>query len=224
MEDDADPNPCEPKSSYFLGCFGFSGKRKAGDKVDNRSRLFRRSTLVLKQSGGTKTVPLDSATSQKIKNCMFNKSKLKNNAAVKEESLEKENGKYLDNMKGCRNESFRRRIRKAYSQPGSPPGTNGITVSFPGDRKEMERVRNKNDALMGMSIIMVTLVIILIWGRICAIICTCTWLYFVPRLRLRSREPQLPQNDLVLDFKSDNYKKKRVVFQGFLDRNHNRSL
>ncbi|XP_065853455.1 uncharacterized protein At5g23160-like [Euphorbia lathyris] len=251
-----DPNPCQPKTSFFLACFGFSGKRKDStkipDKLHNRNR---RRLLLLKQSAATKTVPLDSDS-------MFNKSKLKRNAAALKplitpapqeqirRSLEKkvitEKVKVLDNTKGhgsCTNESFKRRIdtiRNVYTQPGSPdtkskwyPVPLVQSTSFPTDKTQkpgegIERRRNKIDALMGMSIIMVTLVIILIWGRVCAIICTCTWLYFVPRLRQYGEaQTQLvnlkPGQTLQLDFSSNKYK-KRVVFEGFLERrNHSRS-
>ncbi|WCJ40083.1 hypothetical protein M5689_021015 [Euphorbia peplus] len=276
-----DPDP-RPKTSLFLGCFGFSSKAKRQDSIKisdkvhhSNSRLFRRSTLLLKQSPLTKTIPLHSEKIQRNKNSMFKfkKSKLNKNApgdiplkplippAVKlpqetKPSFEKEvinieNGKLLDNKKGHRtpkNVSFCRRIdsiRNASSQPGSPdpntksnrikisrsislPSANptgqpGVGIKKPGK----ESTSNKLDAMVGMSIIMVTLVIILIWGRLCAIICTCTWLYFIPRLR-KNGEPagQTVQNGLESeepDFDSEEYK-KRVVLVGFLERNHNRSF
>lgn len=78
------------------------------------------------------------------------------------------------------------------------------------------------DSIIGMSILMVTLLIMLFWGKACAIVCTCAWFYFLPRFR--------PENEAVIagkvggvagdvDLNSEEYKKK-VVLEGFLERNH----
>lgn len=75
------------------------------------------------------------------------------------------------------------------------------------------------NSIIGMSILMVTLLIMLFWGKVCAIVCTCAWLYFLPRFR--------PENEVIItrkvagdvDRNSEEYKKK-VVLEGFLERNH----
>lgn len=84
----------------------------------------------------------------------------------------------------------------------------------------------KYDPVVGMSIIVVTLLILVLWGRVCAILCTSAWFYFVPRLTYSAVDtentglvgttsnPRVP-----IDLNSDEYKKK-VVFEGFLERNH----
>ncbi|CAH2044137.1 unnamed protein product [Thlaspi arvense] len=97
--------------------------------------------------------------------------------------------------------------------------------------KSSSRVRKASrvDPVIGISIIMLTLVIMLMWGRLCAILCTSAWCYFLPRLkeaavadkRKRSAggkaEAALFPDDL--DFNSQAYKKK-VVLEGFLLRQH----
>lgn len=90
------------------------------------------------------------------------------------------------------------------------------------------------DPVIGISIIMLTLMIMLIWGRLCAIICTSTWCYFLPSLkeaaiaaakRKRSGGGKAEGGSFPgdLDLNSEAYKKK-VVLEGFLVRQHRVSL
>ncbi|XP_038697910.1 uncharacterized protein LOC119995471 [Tripterygium wilfordii] len=143
--------------------------------------------------------------------------------------------------------SFRRKIDsiRNTSHPGSPDtakprnGRPNVSISrsttFPGP----ERVKlvgspsthspviskeedNKSDPIVGMSIIIVTILIMLVWGRLCAILCTSAWFFFVPRLGSNidhsgtngsgSKQP---------DLNSKEYK-KRVVLEGLLERNYHR--
>ncbi|OAY53580.1 uncharacterized protein At5g23160 [Manihot esculenta] len=163
-----------------------------------------------------------------------------------EQNIILENGKLLDSAKQL---SFRRKIdtlrNSSCSQPGSPnPGTNATAptihrlTSFPATnppektrvntkkkpRKENGKIDKGFDPLIGMSVLMVTLIIMFLWGRLCAILCTSAWLYFVARLSkptpngtvkngLVSGEPDLNPEE----------QKKRVVLEGFLERNHRRS-
>ncbi|MBA0592634.1 hypothetical protein Gorai_009609 [Gossypium raimondii] len=84
---------------------------------------------------------------------------------------------------------------------------------------------------LGMSVIVVTLIIMLVWGRLCAILCTSAWLYFCPRFRTRVNgngsssgggvESTQSLNDSYLNSKE--YKKK-VVLEGLLHRNNRITL
>ncbi|TYI51131.1 hypothetical protein E1A91_D12G154400v1 [Gossypium mustelinum] len=86
---------------------------------------------------------------------------------------------------------------------------------------------------LGMSVIVVTLIIMLVWGRLCAILCTSAWLYFCPRFRTRVNgngssssggggvESTQNLNDSYLNSKE--YKKK-VVLEGLLHRNNRITL
>ncbi|XAR64019.1 hypothetical protein NMG60_11024212 [Bertholletia excelsa] len=93
--------------------------------------------------------------------------------------------------------------------------------------------RAKLEPVVGLSILMVTLIIMLVWGRLCAILCTSAWFYFIPLLRnlnnnkaacqgvekgsSSAENVEVEQEQvLVLDY---NKMKKRVVLEGFLDRN-----
>ncbi|MCD7473009.1 hypothetical protein HAX54_014541 [Datura stramonium] len=78
------------------------------------------------------------------------------------------------------------------------------------------------DSIIGMSILMVTLLIMLFWGKACAIVCTCAWFYFLPRFRPGNEAIVAGKNGGVagdVDVNSDDYKKK-VVLEGLLERNH----
>lgn len=87
-------------------------------------------------------------------------------------------------------------------------------------RDDNAMVVNKFDPVVGMSIIVVTLIIMFIWGRLCAILCTSAWLYFVPRLRaIKNDDAATMKIDGDLDLNSQEYK-KRVVLEGFLERDH----
>ncbi|XP_039036873.1 uncharacterized protein At5g23160-like [Hibiscus syriacus] len=90
--------------------------------------------------------------------------------------------------------------------------------------KEVLLLENKEfvekfEPVMGISIIMVTLIIMAIWGRVCAILCTSACLYIFPRFRTRSigNESTTPNAD-DLHLSSEEYKKK-VVLEGLLWRN-----
>ena len=92
---------------------------------------------------------------------------------------------------------------------------------------EPARMGRRFEPLVGMSVVMVTLVIMLLWGRLCAILCTSAWLYFVPRLSSAVVDPTIDglgagSGSRGLDLGSEECKKK-VVFEGFLERNNHRS-
>lgn len=83
--------------------------------------------------------------------------------------------------------------------------------------------------MIGISIIMLTLIIMLMWGRLCAIICTSTWFYFLPRIKEAASAAKRKRSGagkaegglfpVDLDLNSEAYKKK-VVLDGFLVRQH----
>ncbi|KAH1074010.1 hypothetical protein J1N35_026338 [Gossypium stocksii] len=105
-------------------------------------------------------------------------------------------------------------------------GNNGIRAP-PVNSKDL-RLGNIE---LGMSVIVVTLIIMLVWGRLCAILCTSAWLYFCPLLRTRVNgngsssggggESTQNLNDSYLNSKE--YKKK-VVLEGLLHRNNRITL
>ncbi|MFS8030928.1 hypothetical protein Hanom_Chr17g01539781 [Helianthus anomalus] len=83
------------------------------------------------------------------------------------------------------------------------------------------------DSVIGMSIILVILVILVLWGKLCAILCTSAWLFVAPRLvavgKRSAADKQRSESGKNLDLESEEYKKK-VVLEGLLQRNHRKAL
>ncbi|XP_041013891.1 uncharacterized protein LOC121257081 [Juglans microcarpa x Juglans regia] len=102
--------------------------------------------------------------------------------------------------------------------PISSSLTNPRAVSKNLDREKGSISAKKLDSAVGLSIVVVTLIIMLVWGRVCAILSTFAWFYFVPRLVEQNRNRHRDQ-----DCDSEEHKKK-VVLEGFLERNHRRPL
>ncbi|CAL0318530.1 unnamed protein product [Lupinus luteus] len=88
--------------------------------------------------------------------------------------------------------------------------------------KKYKPTTTSYDSVVGISVVMVTMVMMIFWGRLCAILCTSAWLYFISRSRLNVTEngvkKKLNNNlDSDLDLDSELYKKK-VIMEGLLDR------
>ncbi|XP_024994940.1 uncharacterized protein LOC112528205 [Cynara cardunculus var. scolymus] len=112
---------------------------------------------------------------------------------------------------------------KVKKPPHAPPADGGVD----------DKASNKTtplgggfDSIIGMSIILVTLVIMMLWGKVCAILCTSAWFFIAPRLgaagehsAVATAEKRLPEPHNNLDLDSVEYKKK-VVLEGLLQRNH----
>ncbi|CAN7069038.1 hypothetical protein IGI04_041769 [Brassica rapa subsp. trilocularis] len=97
----------------------------------------------------------------------------------------------------------------------------------PSREKNGPRVE-KFDPVIGISVIVLTLVIMLVWGRLCAILCTSAWCYFLPRLRdaaalAKRKRSGSDGSSCVPDLNSESYKRK-VVMDGFLGRQNRVSL
>lgn len=84
-----------------------------------------------------------------------------------------------------------------------------------------DQVVEKFDHLMGISVIMVTMIVMLLWGRLCAILCMSAWFYFCARFRSTIYNYDSPSKSSTPDLNSDEYKKK-VVLEGLLERNNHR--
>ncbi|KAM7495502.1 hypothetical protein LguiB_030111 [Lonicera macranthoides] len=72
----------------------------------------------------------------------------------------------------------------------------------------------------GLCLLLSCFMVLIIWGKVCAICCTLTWLLFAPR-RLNVVDSLVKVFDSP-DIDSDKYK-KRVIMEGLLDRSNNNS-
>ncbi|KAK1380504.1 hypothetical protein POM88_027248 [Heracleum sosnowskyi] len=108
-------------------------------------------------------------------------------------------------------------------QPHKEKKTESINVKN-GDDNVSAKNQNREalDSIVGMSVIVVVLVLMLSWGKLCAILCTAAWFYIIPRLRTAVDSNITANNALesdVLNLNSDEHKKK-VVLEGLLQRDH----
>ncbi|KAF8414014.1 hypothetical protein HHK36_002012 [Tetracentron sinense] len=71
----------------------------------------------------------------------------------------------------------------------------------------------------GLYLLLISLSIMIFWGRICAIFCTSAWLYFVYRWNSGDGPPENGNKSPEMD--SREYKKK-VIMEGLLERNRHR--
>lgn len=95
-----------------------------------------------------------------------------------------------------------------------------MSSSVPGQRQTT--LNRAYDSAFGLSAVLLTLVILIVWGRLCAILCTSAWLYLFPRIRRASENDTIKNLSAVskdLDLDSEVYKKK-VILEGLLERNH----
>ncbi|KAM7487910.1 hypothetical protein LguiB_025394 [Lonicera macranthoides] len=105
----------------------------------------------------------------------------------------------------------------AIQVPGPATGDSHIDKE-----KSHKMTTGKYEPVVGMSIIMMTLIIMIVWGKLCAILCTCAWFYFLPRLKKSIDSNNVDVNNRTLksgetDINSEEYKKK-VVLEGLLRR------
>ncbi|KAI3812326.1 hypothetical protein L1987_17033 [Smallanthus sonchifolius] len=108
---------------------------------------------------------------------------------------------------------------KRQKHPHAPPVDEGL-------RRKSGPSGGEFDSIIGMSIILVILVILVLWGKLCAILCTSSWFFIAPRLvaagqrsAVDSADKPPPESHNSLDLESVEYKKK-VILEGLLQRNH----
>ncbi|KAJ8759915.1 hypothetical protein K2173_010061 [Erythroxylum novogranatense] len=109
-----------------------------------------------------------------------------------------------------------RSIQRDNQNSGRPTSvSHSISFRTRSIKKACQLGSRSSDPMVGVSIITVTLLLMLLCGRVCAVLCTCAWFYFVPRLRtvvdpldcdrkIGSIEPDLDSEE----------HKKRVVLEG----------
>lgn len=71
----------------------------------------------------------------------------------------------------------------------------------------------------GLCLILLSLLVLVMWGKVCAIVCTSTWLFLVPRLGSWNKSFRLMDNSRKIDYEEQ---KKKIIMEGLLQRNRNR--
>ncbi|KAH8503033.1 hypothetical protein H0E87_014379 [Populus deltoides] len=126
--------------------------------------------------------------------------------------------------KPIRTVSIITRSESSPSQPVERPATktpntaarSRVTIKRPHKENDHQNGKKSDHPFVGMSVIIMTLVLMLVWGKLCAILCASAWFYFVPRLR---SEDSVSHGLISAEsfYDSEEYKKK-VVMDGFLER------
>lgn len=87
---------------------------------------------------------------------------------------------------------------------------------------EDSRERPSSSDNSAICLLLLTLLVLVLWGKVCAIVCTSTWLLFVPRWSIVKRpKSSLESGDDSSDVDSAEYKKK-IILQGLLQRKRSR--
>ncbi|PWA85544.1 hypothetical protein CTI12_AA147860 [Artemisia annua] len=112
---------------------------------------------------------------------------------------------------------------KVKKRPLSPTAVRGVEGGFMHKKTPSS---GEFDSIVGMSIILVTLLIMVLWGKLCAILCTSAWFFVAPRLggpeghsAIAMAEKRRLESGDDMETESVEYKKK-VVMEGLLKRNH----
>ncbi|KAK9691410.1 hypothetical protein RND81_09G195100 [Saponaria officinalis] len=199
-----------PKSNWFLACFGISSKtvsHKKPNKSDGRKRWFKPCMSKIKITiFRKKMVSFDAkkvATTQSmimVETTKVQKLKIKH-ASINREPI-------VQPPKKSTNDQYELQCRKDESD-----------VATCSEQESTPKVVNKcskdnkvtKDSLTGLSIMVMTLIIMSFWGRICAILCMSALLYCVPILRaLKDNRPNNIGN-IIFDVASKLYKKNLVL-------------
>lgn len=110
------------------------------------------------------------------------------------------------------NSSLRGRTRS--STRSSSFNSKQIQLGTVEDSKE----RPSSSENSAICLLLLTLLVLVLWGKVCAIVCTSTWLLFVPRWSIAKRPKSTSESgDDSSDVDSAEYKKK-IILQGLLQR------
>lgn len=107
------------------------------------------------------------------------------------------------------------------SHPGSPEPGHRTTSNQKKTRKKCnEKIGYLTDSCLGLSVFATALILTLLLGRACAIVCMSACSYLLPRSREAAnmaRNPVIRMGDDEIDMSSEEHK-KRVVLMGLLQR------
>ncbi|CAH2073557.1 unnamed protein product [Thlaspi arvense] len=244
-------------SSYILACFGFSRKIysdkpvvEAEDSGEKKMKKKKRSRWLLcskfrLKNGEIKPAPIEQTeksasrvegeTDNQKPVPMISRMTDRKNIPVDEKAVNQETketkpkdlrdrptdrSNSIESLGSSKEDTCPVQISDSSTRYGKPD-------SKPSRAKNGSRVE-KFDPVVGISIIILTLMIMLIWGRLCAILCTSACCYFLPRLRdaaalAKRKRSSSDGSAYVPDLNSELYKRK-VVLDGFLGRQNRVSL
>ncbi|XP_058728324.1 uncharacterized protein At5g23160 [Vicia villosa] len=235
--------PKSKTSNFFLCCFRSTDSPtvKESNRIPKKKRTswFSWRWIRIKTKSTSKTVPLETSFTNvkafsKSRSTLLHKSKTPptNSPSLAPPSMALPATPYhspTQTRHGPNNnaiiEETREQGRATPTRPKRQERRVSLATQNQTTRKNRQNARGWYDPIVGMSVLVVTLVIMIFWGRFCAILCTSAWLYFIPRFRKSGvvnvndeEEAKLElKNDVDLD--SEEYK-KRVIMEGLLGRNN----
>jgi hypothetical protein len=115
---------------------------------------------------------------------------------------------------------------KEFRSPMSMDNPHGTRRARPVQGSESFYRRTKEamayDARVGASVMIITLLCFVFYGRLCAILFTGAWLYLLPMFREGSERMRKMNrnNDIRMVYLQSSEYKKKVIMDGFLDRRH----
>ncbi|KAL0709231.1 hypothetical protein Bca4012_016209 [Brassica carinata] len=194
-------------SSYFLGCFGLSRKiysdkamdaaEEGGEMKMKKKKKRGRWLLCSKfrsKNREIKPAPIDEETAEKSTSSVEDETDKKKPVSVI--SRVTANSKNVPTGDKAVNQETKETkpndlpdVTTDRSEPIEQLGSSRedtcpeqISNTKPSGEKTGSRV-GKFDPVIGISVVILTLVIMLVWGRLFAILCTSAWCYFLPHLR-----------------------------------------
>ncbi|GMH10903.1 hypothetical protein Nepgr_012744 [Nepenthes gracilis] len=246
-------NQITPRSSGFLGCFGFSRKTSNKKTAESAAGLLGRKKhsvfcwpkfRIMKKPAATAVNAAEpssqtSARKAKTQRSIDRQSPIKSNQTMPlpEAARELQLPSTVQRIKTIP-ESRVHVSQSDEATPQNPSPTKHKKKEQPGSQKTDKLVAGSakrsvdpvkrlmdGDPIFGLTIIAITLMIMLIWGRLCAVLCTSVWFYCVPRLIRAAQCDNGDSNGKINgpDFDSELYNQK-IVLEGFLQRDHKVSV
>ncbi|GAB4850625.1 hypothetical protein Ancab_029934 [Ancistrocladus abbreviatus] len=236
-------NQAKPKKKVncFLGCFGFFGekkKAKTAGGVPGRKKYFQltwpKFRIMKKSAKNAAAVSKSSSHEGKTQRCI-NRGELpvKPNQTLpvaevaRAVHLRRKDGIGIHLESEARvvdQQLVSRKGREREELAGSVESNNKTAAGSV--QKSRAKVKKRSvdggDAMIGLSIVVVALLILLIGGRLCAILCTSAWVFCIPRLvrkAVQSNKEDANSEIQSLELNSESYKKK-IVLKGLLQRDH----
>ncbi|KAF8409383.1 hypothetical protein HHK36_005458 [Tetracentron sinense] len=182
----------QQNSSYRSKCNLSAKNDKISDVTDEES-VHRKL-----EDDDRKTVPTGSSQSS---SSSFSSSCSSSVASTSQISESKNSRSLSERKKSCRSNSFEPKQNNSVQELGQKP-------------KKMVA-----GYYSGLYLLLISLSVMVFWGRVCAVLCTATWLYFVSRWDSGDEQPENVIKSPEIN--SREYKKK-VIMEGLLERNHRR--
>ncbi|CAO2814042.1 unnamed protein product [Amaranthus hypochondriacus] len=217
-----------PKTNAFLSCFGFSSKKKPKKGGPGKKfKLFKLNWPKIKviTTINKRDMIFDpkSAALKASHNIMLEATKVHQHCKL----IDHQTTKTQEPMLTIKRITNQQEDKESYPKTESTYCDTCHKKDSSAPKAVKQCILTKKvtkDSIIGVSIMLSMLIILLIWGRMCAILCMSAWLYCLPLLRPINRAVIIPdhtEKKLVIINRSDSeMHNKKIVLQGLLQRDH----